>query len=478
MIAADTGAQVTVLPSTMSSTRTRVPDGRSHLEAKSEPFGWSSAVLLYALAAAGAIVIVGFWWAATGYRPVRSPGDGFNDAGRLTGLLGTYTALLQLLLMARVPWLEGSLGMERIVSLHRWNGYLTLGLLVAHAVFQTAGYALIDNVGLLPQLGAFINGYEGVLAAIVALLLLGLVTVLSITIARARLSYETWYFVHLYAYLAIALAFSHEILVGTDFISSHGFVAFWAALYAFVFASLVGFRVLMPLLVLRRHRLRVHSVVREAHGATSIYIAGRNLQALDIQAGQFMIWRFLDGRRWWQAHPFTVSAPVDARRLRITARSIGDFTGSLAKVRPGTRVLVEGPFGAFTSRRSRRRKVLLIAAGVGITPLRPLAEEMAREGRDVWLLYRCHAERDIILRDELDQLARDLGVRVEYLLSEGPGAQGHESLSEAGLRDLVPDIKERAVYVCGPAELAKQLRSRLAGLGVERGDIHTEAFRF
>ena len=433
----------------------------------------------YALAFLNAVLILGFWWAATGSQPLHGPADALNAAGRVTALLGTYLVLWQLVLMARVPLLEDAFGMERLAVLHRQNAYLAVGLLVLHGILQTAGYQLADGYSTLHQLQDFVDHYPGLLPAIAALLLMVAVFLASIATARRRLRYETWYFLHLYTYLAVALAFAHELATGTDFIANPLFVAYWWVLYIAVVAAILGCRVALPLLRYDRHHFRVQRVVREAAGITSIYIAGRDLAAFRYRAGQFGIWRFLDRKRWWEAHPFTISTAPNGRQLRLTVRAIGDFTSRLQQLKPGTRVLLEGPFGHFTRRASRHRKVLLLAGGIGITPIRALAEEMAAMRFDVVLVYRCHKEGEIAFHDELDALA-EKGVRVEYQVGEKPSARVGTRDSWLGQQNLfryAPDLTDREIYVCGPPEMTRRLQETLAQLGLEH-NLHREAFRF
>jgi predicted ferric reductase len=433
--------------------------------------------LYYALFAFNAVLILGFWWIGSGTQPVRSTGDLLNVLGRVTGLLGTYGVLWQLVLMARVPWLEAAFGLEKLAMLHRWNGYAAFGLLVAHAIFQTLGYQLLDGLGTVAQIGDFIAAYDGLLGAIVGLLLLAAVVSVSIAISRRRLAYETWYFIHLYTYLGIALAFSHELAVGADFIANRAFVFYWWVLYIAVAGCLLAFRVLNPLLRFDRHRFQVQRVQREAPGVFSIYVRGHDLSDFETKAGQFLLWRFLDRRRWWQSHPFSLSMAPNRRQLRLTVKAIGDFTSGVATLKPGTRVLIEGPFGQFTERHRLGSGALLIAGGIGITPLRALAEEMVAEGVDVCLLYRCRREEDIVFRDELDRLAEHSQLRVEYLLSHGRGRSPAPQLGPELLRRLVPDLLQREIYVCGPPGMRTTVRESLRRLGAREEQIHAEVFR-
>ena len=137
-------------------------------------------------------------------------------------------------------------------------------------------------------------------------------------------------------------------------------------------------------------------MVEEGPGVVSLRIAGRRLDRLGAEPGQFFLWRFLDRRRIWSAHPFSLSAAPDGQSLRITVKALGDHTARLGGVRPGTRVLAEGPFGVFTeSARRRREKVLLIAGGIGITPIRSMVERMRG---DVVVLYRALADGDLVFK--------------------------------------------------------------------------------
>jgi predicted ferric reductase len=443
-----------------------------------ERSAWSRPEVAYLLFFANALVIFIMWWSSSGFEITRSASDTYNGLGRITGLIGTYLVLCQLLLMARTVWLESAFGFERMAVLHKWNGYAAVGLLVAHAVFQTLGYQLGDGKNVAAQLGDFIANYEGLLGAIVAMGLFLALALTSITIARRHLAYETWYYVHLYSYLAVALAFSHQLATGVDFAGNPAFVFYWCFLYVYVIGLLVLHRVAKPLVAYERHRFRVQSVQKEARGVFSVYIAGRHLDRFQAQAGQFAIWRFLDRARWWQAHPFSISAIPDGRHLRITVKNIGDFTSTVHSLKPGTPVLVEGPFGKFTERPATR-KVLLIAGGIGITPIRPLAEEMAIDGFDVRVLYRAHGAGDLVFKQELDSLADRHGVRLQYLLSEDGGRKWPKDtwFRAETLLSLVPEIRQRVVYVCGPVPMTASVVSSLHKLGVPPGQIRTEAFR-
>ena len=421
-----------------------------------------------------------FWWKASGAVPVKTSADRLNTIGRLTALIGTYLLLWQLLLMSRVPWLERAFGMERLIWLHRWNAYVAVGAIGVHVVTQTMGYALDRGDSIVGQLVDFIAHYEGVLPAIAGTALLGVVTILSIGAARNLMSYQTWYFIHLYAYLGVALAFAHQLLTGADFIENALFTVYWWLLYGIVTAAVIVYRLVLPVARSVRHGFHVARVEREASGAVSIYIGGNDLHEFRFEPGQFAIWRFLDAKRWWEAHPFSLSATPNGDHLRLTVKRTGDFGEHAASIRVGTPVLVEGPFGRFTRRSATRGKALLVAGGIGITPIRALAEELAEDGVNVCLLYRCTRENELAFRRELDDLAKTYGIRIEYLLSDRAllGRPGGEWLEPNNLLTLVPDVAARDIFVCGPLGMTAKVKRSLSFLGVSPFQIHTEAFQF
>jgi predicted ferric reductase len=416
-----------------------------------------------------AAVIVWLWLHAGGIGKVHTGGELLTSLGRITGLLGAYLALIQVLLLARLPWLERLVGFDRLSIWHRWNGHATLDLIVAHTVLIVWGYALMDRIPLRKEISTMLGGgvYPGMITATVGTALLIAVVVSSVVIVKRRLRYETWYAVHLAAYAGIALGWFHQIPTGNELVLDTVAADYWRALYAATLGLLIVYRVLVPLANALRFRLRVDEVVSEGPGVVSLRISGRGLGRLQARAGQFFVWRFLSRGRWWTAHPFSLSAAPDGRSLRITVKALGDHTAGLPSIRPGTRVLAEGPFGVFTGAARKRCKSLLIAGGIGITPIRALLDEL--DG-DVRVLYRVVSEEDVIFRDEL------AGHPVEVVAGDHATEEGARLLSPDHLHELVPDLAERDVFVCGPPAMAQAIAHNVRRAGVPRRHIHTERF--
>jgi predicted ferric reductase len=422
----------------------------------------------------GVVLVMVMWWRDNPPSSVHGWGPWLTSAGRITGLVGTYLIVIEVLLMGRVAWLDRMIGMDRLALWHRRNGEYSISLLVAHAVLTIWGYALTGHEGPVKETTTVVFDYPDVLAATVGLGLLVLIGVLSARVVRRRVDYQTWYFIHLYTYLALALSFAHQFNTGEDF-ATHPFNrAAWIALYAVVGLLLLVYRVGKPLRDQTRHHLHVSNVVAEAPGVVSIYITGRRLDEVGAESGQFFLWRFLSRDHWWQAHPFSLSAAPNGQFLRLTVKDLGDHSRNLSHLAPGTRVMAEGPYGAFTARRRRRRKVLLIGGGVGITPLRALFESLPGGADDVTMIYRASAPADLAFRGELDAIARARRARVHYLV--GSRSEHPEYLAAGHIRSLVPDIADRDIYLCGPEPLQAAVVDALTVLRVPGRQIHNENF--
>jgi predicted ferric reductase len=426
-----------------------------------------------ALLVGNAVVIVLLWLGGGGVSSVHTAGDAFTSIGRLTGLLAAYLALIEVVLLARIPWVERLVGFDRLTVWHRRNGHACLWLVLAHVVAIVIGYAALDRLSVPAEVKTMTTSYPGMVTAWVGTGLLVAVVVSSVVIVRQRLPYEAWYAVHIAAYAGIALAWFHQIPTGNELVLDTTVDDYWKSLYIATLALIVIFRLAAPVAGAFRHRLRVSEVVPEGPGVVSLRITGRNLGRLQARAGQFFLWRFLTSSRWWTAHPFSLSAAPDGRSLRITVKALGDHSAGLASIRPGTRVVTEGPFGVFTAAAQRRDRTLLIAGGIGITPVRALLEDIRGE-TDV--VYRVLSDEDLVLRDELERIAAERGVRLHYVVGDHAAPGGERLLSPEHLAELVPDVRRREVFVCGPPAMTTAIERTIRRLHVPRRHVHVERF--
>jgi predicted ferric reductase len=404
---------------------------------------------------------------------LRAPGGLLTAAGRLAGFSGTYLMLIMVVLVARLPWLERAAGQDQLVRWHRQVSPWALGLIAAHVALITLGYAQAAQSGTLREVWVLVTSYPDMLAAFVGFGLLVLAAVTSVRLVKRRMRYETWWVVHLYLYLGLALAFAHQIASGVSFIGHPLVRDLWILIWAATAGVVLAFRVLLPIGRSLRHQLRIVAVRPEAPGVVSVICRGRRLDRLPVSGGQFLLWRFLTRDLWWQAHPYSLSALPSGDYLRITIKGLGDQSRAAARLRPGTRVAIEGPYGTFTGHTRRSEAVLLVGAGVGVTPLRAMLEDLPSR-TDVVVLLRASTVDDLIHRREVAELVAQRGGR----LYEMVGPRHQVRFDARTLSRIVPDISARDVYVCGPGGFSSEVASSARRLRVSSGQIHIEAFGF
>ena len=432
--------------------------------------------LVLTLIGFGAVGVLILWWRST--LDLGSTGGLLTATGNVLGLLAAYGFVVLVALMARLPLLERGIGTDRLTRWHAMGGRYVITLVTGHVLLIVWGYAVTAHEKVTSETVTLLTAYPDVLMATAAWFLLLGVAAFSASAARRRLSYETWYYAHLYTYLAIALAFSHQFADGPAFAANLAARVAWSTLYVTVATLIVWYRILTPLRNAARYRFTVQRVRPEAPGIVSVFIAGRDFDRLRAEPGQFFRWRFLTRELWWQSHPYSLSAMPQPDQMRITVKARGEHSGSLASLQPGTRIIAEGPYGAFTPALTGRR-VLLIAGGVGITPIRAmfaaLPKRMQADG--ITLLYRASHPRDVVFSRELAAIAADRNAALQYLIGSREEL-GFDPLDADRLRQRVPGLHRCEAYVCGPAGMTEAAVKSLVATGIPRRRIHHESFDF
>ena len=397
------------------------------------------------------------------------------SVSRLAALVGTYFALVGIFLVARIPWVERGVGHDRLVTWHRKLGPWSLYLVGAHVLFIVLSFAGQDHVALAVEMWQMLTTFDWMWFALAGFILMVAAGVTSYKKARAKMSYETWWLVHIYTYLAIAASFMHQVLNGQMFINHPLNRAYWTFLYIAMAFSILWWRVGTPIVRSTRLHLKIEKVVVEGPGIISVIMKGKNLQRLVAEGGQFFGWRFLARGHFLMSHPYSLSAAPTQHYLRITVKDLGDHSRMLADLKPGTRVFVEGPYGAFTAGRATMPHVVLVGGGVGITPVRALLDEF-KGGTQVDLLYRVSKIEDLVLKEELDYLeSKSKGtVRIHYLV----GSRKEHPMDAKTLKSLVPRISDSDIYICGPEALVESVRAAASDLGVPKNRFHDESFSF
>lgn len=448
-------------------------------------------ILVYGFLGANLACVLYLWFSNSGGLFASGTAGSFELAlGRLSGLLLVKLVLMQFLIMSRAPFLEQVFGLDRLSRWHHFIGKYLILFLVAHPIFLALAYSKLNEVNFWTQYMNFLQ-WEDVPRAVVAFWLLILVIGYSLLMVWRNWNFEKWYVAHLLVYVAVVLAFGHQLEVGGD-LQVGWPMYYWLGIYAFVFACVGLYRFLLPILLFWKHRFVVERVAQETPGVYSVYITGQKMEEFKFRNGQFVVVRFLDGKRKWQAHPFSLSQGYNGKELRLSIRGIGDFSKEVGGVEPKTFVIIEGPYGVFTEKRLKGREVLLIAGGIGITPIRAIMEDLVKQKKQVVLFYANRTEADIALRGEVEGLAlarhwpvhhfisnmeKPAGIQLSnVIIGDKTGSVREGFVGAQALKDLVSDITNYEVFLCGPPPMMSAVTKALLEVGVKKENIYSERF--
>ncbi|MEI7798083.1 MAG: ferredoxin reductase family protein [Actinomycetes bacterium] len=405
---------------------------------------------------------------------VNGPYPIITTISRVAALSGSYLALVGLMMVARIPWIERAVGHDRLVLWHRKSAPYSLFLILSHVLLVVLGYAATDRIRVGAELWRLVTTYPWMLPAFVAFILFMSAGVSSYKRVRAKIKYETWWTIHLYTYLGIALSFMHQIQTGVMFINHPLNRAYWIALYVIVVVNIINWRVIIPLIKSFRLKLKVEKVEVEGPRIISIYVSGKNIAKLGAKGGQFFNWRFLTTDHWYESHPFSLSAAPKHDQLRLTVKNLGDHSSSLVNLKKGTRVMVEGPYGTFTaSRADVRRPLVLVGGGVGITPIRAMIEDLPPH-TSVDLIYRTSRTEDLIMKAELEALCDKKGIRLHLMA----GSRSIYPLDAKALKSLIYNVRDAEFYVCGPSTLTDAIKKAALDLKMPASRVHHEIFEY
>lgn len=406
--------------------------------------------------------------------------ESITSLGIITGLIGTDFILVMLVLAARIPFIDHTIGHDRAIAVHRQLGKPALYLLLAHAVLLLIGYGISEGINPIAEIGSML-ALPDMPLAFIGLGLLIAVVVTSLVAVRRKFSYEGWHLVHLLSYVSVAFALPHQLSNGGVLAEGTAQRVYWIALYAGAFAAIGYYRFLKPTIASLRHGITVAGVRTIAPGVVSIHLRGHNLRALGSAGGQFFVWRFWTGSTWYHSHPISLSAMPTSTSARITVRDLGAGSARISTVPVGTRVSFEGPYGLFSEAARTAPKLAIMAAGIGVTPVRALLEHAEFAPGDATILLRAGSDEETYLWDEIRKLAAAKGAQCYSMIghrSHTGSAWMSEADSQRGvtLRSVFPDLADSDLYVCGPTSWLDSVEADARAAGIPAHQLHAERF--
>jgi predicted ferric reductase len=428
--------------------------------------------------ATGGVAAILFLTSA-GTAPFGTVGAAVSSLGIIAGLVGTDFILVMLVLAARVPLIDRTIGHDRAIAVHRSLGKPALYLLLCHGSLLLIGYGLEQGFSPFAELGPML-ATPNMPLAFIALALMIVVVVTSLVAVRRRFSYEGWHIVHLLSYVAVAFAIPHQLTLGGVLANGTLPRVYWITLYVLAFGAIATYRVIEPIVSTFRHHIRVDRVETIADGVVSIHLSGRGLTGLGAAGGQFFVWRFWTGATWWHSHPVSLSSVPTDGTARITLRDLGDGSRRILSIPSGTFVSIEGPYGLFTPRARTAPKLAIVAAGIGITPERALLEESRLSPGEATVLLRTSAD-DRYLWDETAAIAKAKGAK--FYTMRGPRATSgarwmpqRDASRGVSLRSVFPDLLDSDLYVCGPPAWLELIEAESIAAGLPAHQLHSERF--
>lgn len=436
-------------------------------------------LLVIALWASGAAAAALFL-ASGGAGQFGSVAESVTSIGIVAGLIGTDFVLVMLVLAARIPVIDRIIGHDRAIAVHRSLGKPALYLLLGHGALLLVGYGMSQGFNPIAEIAPMLALPDMPLAFIGMGLMIAVV-VTSLVAVRRRFSYEGWHLVHLLSYVSVAFALPHQLSNGGVLAEGSAQRVYWIALYVLAFGAILTFRFVEPIVSSLRHRITVAGVSTIAPGVTSIHLAGRNLRDLGTSGGQYFIWRFWTGKTWWHSHPISLSAMPTTSSARITVRDLGSGSAGISAVPVGTRVSIEGPYGLFTNAARTSPKLAIIAAGIGVTPIRALLEHANFAPGEATILLRAGSQDETYLWDEIIDLAAAKGaacfVMVGHRSLTGPSWMSDTDVRRGvTLVSAFPDLAQSDLYLCGPTAWLDSVESEARATGVPSHRIHAERF--
>ena len=414
------------------------------------------------------------------WRNLTSPLDAHTVAialGRTLGLLAAMLLMLQFTMSARLKFLDRAFALDRLLRFHALTGAAAGVLAACHPLFLFATDVY--------ELGGSPASQWRILLGVATLVLLTVILCTSLWRAFLQIPFRAWRRLHLFTFVAVATVSVHALAIGGDLRGGWPFY-FWTAVLVLYAALFAWVRIVKPIL-LHRRRYVVDAIEKVSPNTWNLDLSRRPIPPPRHFPGQFALLRpYHDGLPREQ-HPFTISSsPTGDATISFTIKESGDFTRRIGEIQLGDLVSVDGPYGRFSFLLKKAKKcdhLLMIAGGVGITPLLSMLRFMrdTDDNRPVTLIWANRTQNDIFFREEIDSLPQDLpNLRIHHVLSDEPDWPGPTGfLTEPLLQKLLTEGDRRArVFLCGPPPMMTSVAAALRRIGFPRRRIHTEKFAF
>lgn len=402
---------------------------------------------------------------------VRGPSwsDFRTGFGAASGWLAFALFALEFGLVTRVRAAAAAFGSDALLLFHRAMGFAALGFSALHVLALSPEPRSWFASSSLQRSGLF-----AVLAALALI-------VTSVWRRELRWSYELWLVAHRALAVALVVLLAWHL---APFASEGPLLALVATYSALALGALLVQRFVRPAVLAQRAWEVVENRDEGARTRTLVLRAVGH-DGLRFAPGQF-VWLATERTGWVaQEHPISIASSPEldgGRTLELAIKALGDWSSAtVPALQPGARVRVDGPFGAFTPDTCAAARLVLVAGGIGVTPMRSILLAMRDRGdrRPVTLFFAARCRATAMFADELERLQDELALEVVFVFEEpAPGERCETGLLSAELlrRRLPADLRFAHVFVCGPAPMMELFERLAQELGLPPAQVHTERF--
>jgi 3-phenylpropionate/trans-cinnamate dioxygenase ferredoxin reductase subunit len=392
------------------------------------------------------------------------------------GYVGLAMMMLQFALTARFDAIAAPYGIDIVLQYHRYITQVAFALILAHPLilfFQDSEYLQTLNLFEAPWRAK---------CAVISTISLILLVVTALWRQKLKLNYELWRTIHgILAVAAVGLGLAHAFGVNYYLVLPWK-ALLWMLLALLAFGSLVYIRLIKPWLMIQKP-YRVETVIPQRGDVWTLVLRPQGHEGIRFLPGQFA-WLTLDRSPYHiQQHPFSFSSNGDrSDQVALTIKAVGDFTSTIKNVEPGTKAFLDGPHGAFTPDYFDFDGLVLIANGVGITPMYSILVTLAERGdhRPIHLIYASSSWDNVTFREDIEDLSKRLdSLSVTYVIKHPPENWQGESgyVGKKLLKRHLPCAgKDWRYFLCGSPRFLDEIEKALHELGVPAKYVHVEHF--
>ncbi|MBI3671811.1 ferric reductase-like transmembrane domain-containing protein [Candidatus Azambacteria bacterium] len=390
----------------------------------------------------------------------------FGSLAQISGLVGMAMFSVVLVLSARFVFVEKAFGgLDKLYKAHHILGGLAFSFLLFHPVFSAIKLAQISFSAALSLF--FPSNNNALNFGIFSLL--AMIILLVITF-YANFKYNTWKWTHKFLGLAFLFAIAHTLLIPSD-VSRSGFLKYYILTLAVFGVLAYSYRTLFQRRLVKKYKYTVSEVRLLGDNVFEITMQPKGA-AMKFVSGQFIFISFLDDLLGREAHPFSLVSSPSEGFLKISVKSLGDFTAKLGKLQAGTEAEIEGPFGGFSYGKYGHKEQIWIAGGIGITPFLSMLSSIGEKSEYKVDLYYCVKNKGEAVYIPTFEKWKNPNVRIIPFYSDESG------FINAGIIEKESSgVLNKDILLCGPPGMMNALKDQFLDRGVKIKNIHYEEFK-